>query len=470
MSLLLDALKSTEVDAAAPIDLPSDVPQEEPLDARATLQLLMPASLEVDARSTVNDSIALEPSSDVASAQAGVPHSVADAAPAVSLHIRPSPALTGTTAEPTATRKDAAALGMRIQGETAAPGTNAGGTATAPSPAPSTTPSPAHSSKQYRFLIAAIVAAMGIGVIGKLLWPKTNALSHPEGEQSQPVAAADPGPAPVSLQSVKVPSARPADRFAYAGTAPEIDLHDTESQRFAARKPVSSSSETSLSAGAPPVTAATLSVAVSSQQSSIDRHVQAGYLALAAGNVASAQQEYLAALESDANNVDALLGAATAAARDGKPQVASAAYAKVLRLEPGNPDATAAMAMLKSDGTASESNESRLKILIAGGDGNGPALHTALAGVYAGDARWTEAAQEYFTALGKDPGNPDLAFDVAASLDQNRNTRMALHFYQQALEFARQRPAQFDPHAVERRIGQLQAHVVSTQASAPELR
>jgi Flp pilus assembly protein TadD len=128
----------------------------------------------------------------------------------------------------------------------------------------------------------------------------------------------------------------------------------------------------------------------------------------------------------------------------------------VLKLEPGNPDATAAMTMLRQGGTASESDESRLKILIAA-DGSRPVLHAALAGVYAADARWSEAAQEYFTALGKDPGNPDLAFNVAASLDQNRNGAMALNYYQQALIFARRRASQIDLRAIEQRINQLKA-------------
>jgi tetratricopeptide (TPR) repeat protein len=84
--------------------------------------------------------------------------------------------------------------------------------------------------------------------------------------------------------------------------------------------------------------------------------------------------------------------------------------------------------------------------------------------VYSADARWTEAAQEYFTALGRDPGNPDLAFNVAASLDQNRNFAMALKYYRQALAFAGQRPSQIDLRAVDQRINQLQARV---EAPAP---
>jgi acyl-CoA synthetase (AMP-forming)/AMP-acid ligase II len=130
-----------------------------------------------------------------------------------------------------------------------------------------------------------------------------------------------------------------------------------------------------------------------------------------------------------------------------------------------NPDATAAMATLGAGGSTGGNNESRLKVLIAGDDGGRPALHAALAGVYAADSRWAEATQEYFTALAKDPGNPDLAFNVAASLDQNRNPGMALAYYGQALLFARQRPTQIDPQAIERRMSQLQARMGRSPAA-----
>ena len=139
--------------------------------------------------------------------------------------------------------------------------------------------------------------------------------------------------------------------------------------------------------------------------------------------------------------------------------MAAAAYAKVLRLEPGNKDATAALAILRRDPAAAEANESRLKIMIASDNEHRPALHAALAGVYAADARWADAAQEYFIALGMDPGDSDLAFNVAASLDQNHNSAAALTYYAQALAFAKLRPAQIDVRAIEGRMRQLQARI-----------
>jgi Flp pilus assembly protein TadD len=334
-------------------------------------------------------------------------------------------------------------------------------------------------------VLGALAALACIGLLGKSLWwPSTNAIIYPEvSEPRAAPASITEVPAPAT-DAVQVSSARPADQFAYAGNAPEIDLRNTDPHRAATPGPSPATDESSGSATAPGsavapaattpraraaatrASTATLSVTRSEGLSSIDRHVQAGYQALASGNIANAQHEYFAALELDPNNVDALMGAATAAARDGRPKAAAAAYAKVLTLEPGNPDATAAMAMLGTDGLTGETNESRLKILIAGDGGGRPALHAALAGVYAADSRWTEAAQEYFTALSKDPGNPDLAFNVAASLDQNRNPGMALNYYRQALAFAHQRAAQIDLLALEQRISQLQARAAQAPGAA----
>jgi Tfp pilus assembly protein PilF len=459
MSLLLDALKSTDSISAATIEPqamelqdielqniepPDAAPGQAPLDGPAILELLSPKSAHDTAAPTSN--AAMNP------ATAAGAEAVAGIARAPPIYSRPPLVLAARVREPAAATPEPAARATNARVPPAAPAMQ--------------------QTKKYGLLLLVVVALVGIGTFGKsLLWPSKNAPAYPQGgETQQPLASVSPTPTPVSAQAVQVAAVRPADHFAYTGDAPEIDLHDPGVATNVTRNPSSPVSRASVIVPAPArasrAAVATLSVTRSEGLSSIDRHVLAGYRALAAGNVASAQTEYLAALALDSNNVDALMGAANAAARDGEPAVAAAAYAKALRLEPGNPDATAALAMLKSGGTANEPTESRLKILIAGDDGSRPALHAALAGVYAADARWTEAAQEYFTALGKDPGNPDLAFNVAASLDQNRNPAMALVYYQQTLAFALKRPAQIDLHAVELRISQLQARARPSQSSS----
>jgi Flp pilus assembly protein TadD len=478
MSLLLDALRSTDSDEPPPAPM-----QEDLLDAPAVLDLLTEKSAATGALTLEPRSAGISTSADGPTAE--TPREPAATSRQVAAVIRP-PAT--TPSEP----------GVAAPLDLGSRPTNAGLGSVAP-PAVSRT-------LKYGMMLGAAVAVVAIVLFGKsLLLPNPTPIIYPEVEQNPPVAATLPATAAGSLP-VQVPSTRPAGQFAYAGDAPEIDLHDGDAPPTAIRstprpaenvwrpeagiasapgeasttmapatamvppsapRPVAPAAARSM-ALAPSTAAGTLSVARSEGLSSIDRHIEAGYRALAAGNVATAQSEYFAALELDPNNVDALMGTASAAARDGNATVATAAYAKVLRLEPGNPDATAAMAMLSHSGAANEVNESRLKTMIATDTDSRPALHTALAAVYAADGRWTEAAQEYFTALSKDPGNADLAFDVAASLDQNRNGAAALTYYEQALDFAKLRPSQIDGHAVEQRISQLRARVEVRAASVRE--
>ncbi len=425
MSLLLDALKPSESSSTESGESQAE-DQEEALDARATLELLVPHPKQM-----APEALSLAPVSETATV-----------APAPAVYVR-APA--AAAREPAAAAREPTA---------SSPGYRASPATTASLP-----------TSKFSLVLMMLIVLCGVGLAVKLLWPKTYVVTYPESGESTPQAAAGPQPDSVSLHAVQVAPSRPADQFAYVGGAPEIDLHETNALPAAVPKPAVPPVEPT----PPPhrsAAAAAFTVTRTESESAIYRHVKAGYQALASGNVVSAQREYLAALEIDANSIDALLGAAAAAARDGKPGVANSVYAKVLKLEPGNPDATAAVAMLNHDAAAGEYNESHLKILIASDDGSRPALHAALGGVYAADRRWSEAAQEYFSALAKDPGNPDLAFDVAASLDQNRNTVMALNFYQQALGFARQRSAQFDVHAVEQRVSRLQAKTGAARADA----
>jgi Tfp pilus assembly protein PilF len=412
MSLLLDALRTTESSAPS-----QGEPQEEPLDSRETLKILtkMPAS----------NALTLEAS------PAGVATAAA-AAPDIAVPQRET------------------AAASRNQPKTLAGAAAFSSPALSPAVSPALPLSPA---RRYAAMLAAAVAVVILVMFGKsLLHTRPSPVIYPDaGESPQ---AAQPAIRP-STSPVQVPT-RPAGQFSYAGGAPEIELHDEVAQP-ATRAPARRTAVASTKSGVPARGA--LSVTPSAGASPVDQHIEAGYRALASGKVANAQLEYRAALELDPNNVDALLGTASVAARGGNSAVAAAAYAKVLRLEPGNKDATAALAILSHDPAAAEANESRLKVMIASDNEHRPALHTALAGLYAADARWADAAQEYFIALSMDPGDSDLAFNVAASLDQNHNSAAALTYYAQALSFAKLRPAQIDVRAIEGRMRQLQARI-----------
>ena len=410
MSLLLDALRTTESSAPS-----QGEPQEEPLDSRETLKIL---TTEMQA----SNALTLEAS----------PASVAAAAaPDIAIPLRETAA---------ATRNPAMTL--------------AGAAALSPALSPAVSQAlPRSPARRYAAMLAAAVAVVILVMFGKsLLHTRPSPVIYPDAGESPP-AAAQPAVRPIT-SPVQVPT-RPAGQFSYAGDAPEIELQDTVLPP-AIHAPARSAVAATRSRVP---TQSALSVTPSVGASPVDQHIVAGYRALTSGHVANAQLEYRAALELDPNNVDALLGTASAAARAGNSAVAGAAYAKVLRLEPGNKDATAALAILSHDPAAAEANESRLKVMIASDNERRPALHAALAGLYAADARWADAAQEYFIALSMDPGDSDLAFNVAASLDQNHNSAAALTYYAQALSFAKLRPAQIDVRAIEGRMRQLQARI-----------
>ena len=70
--------------------------------------------------------------------------------------------------------------------------------------------------------------------------------------------------------------------------------------------------------------------------------------------------------------------------------------------------------------------------------------------------RWTEAQQAFFEAFRIDPVNPDYLFNLAVSLDQLRQTRLALDYYRKAESVAATRGGgQFDRNTVARRISEL---------------
>ena len=55
-----------------------------------------------------------------------------------------------------------------------------------------------------------------------------------------------------------------------------------------------------------------------------------------------------------------------------------------------------------------------------------------------------------------DPENADYAYNLAVSLDQIRQRKPALEYYQRALDLARDRQAMFDRNQVSARVAELQ--------------
>src|SRR5450830_881628 len=180
--------------------------------------------------------------------------------------------------------------------------------------------------------------------------------------------------------------------------------------------------------------------------------IQNAYAAFTAGDYATARSHYDIALRQDPNNRDALLGSAAVALRDNRGEQAATIYARLLQLNPSDPDALAALVSMRG-GDATRA-ESRLNEVLKARPDAAPVLF-ALGNLYARQGRWPEAQQNFFKAFTAAPGNPDYAFNLAVGLDRLNQGRLAVTYYQKAL--ALPGASGFDRNAVRRRLQELQA-------------
>ena len=197
-----------------------------------------------------------------------------------------------------------------------------------------------------------------------------------------------------------------------------------------------------------------LKLARSVEPPKLNPELALAYQSLVAGNYGEAQRRYVKLVQAEPLNVDAQLGLATAAARGGDKTLAAQHYRQVLVLDPRNGLALMGLIAI-NEGPPSAALEIELKTLIGRNPGAAP-LHFALGNIYAGEKRWTEAQQAFFEAFRIDPMNPDYLFNLAVSLDQLRQTRLALDYYQKAERMAAANGGgQFDRSTINKRIKEL---------------
>lgn len=207
-----------------------------------------------------------------------------------------------------------------------------------------------------------------------------------------------------------------------------------------------------------PVTSSEASrVSVSKNRASlgVSRDVMTAYEAFNRGDDQAAQQAYRQALQADVRNIDALLGMAAVAARQGRQADAVAWYGKVLELEPRN--SVAQTALLDLQGQADpQTSESRLKTMISANP-QAAHLHAALGQLYISQGQWPLAQQSFFEAHHLDATHPDYAFNLAVSLDHMGKSALALQYYLQAQALmATHAASSVNPAQLATRIQQLQ--------------
>ena len=186
----------------------------------------------------------------------------------------------------------------------------------------------------------------------------------------------------------------------------------------------------------------------------IPAELSTAYQALRNGDGVTARRAYQAALTIDPASVDAHLGLATVAAREGNRTVAVEHYRRALDLDPRNATALAGLAAL-TDASRPDALEAQLRADIDRAP-DSAALHLTLGNVYSAQGRWTEAQSAYFEAHRLDPGSPEVAHNLAVSLDRLGQSRLAASFYRRALESARARATSIDTAAITRRLSEIE--------------
>ncbi|MBL8398332.1 MAG: tetratricopeptide repeat protein [Candidatus Accumulibacter sp.] len=185
-----------------------------------------------------------------------------------------------------------------------------------------------------------------------------------------------------------------------------------------------------------------------------DPSLEAAYKAWHANRLDEARRLYEQILRHDPRNVDALLGVAAIAARQGQSDRAQQLYLRVLEADPGDVTAQAALINLRGQSDGGH-GESRLRTLLAS-QPESPALHFALGNVFARQQRWKEAQQAYFQAYTLEPDNADYLFNVAVSLDHLRQDKLAAQYYRLALDAAEKGRGVFERSLATRRLAELQ--------------
>lgn len=201
--------------------------------------------------------------------------------------------------------------------------------------------------------------------------------------------------------------------------------------------------------------ASRVSISKSRASLGVSRDVMTAYEAFNRGDDQAAQQAYRQALQADVRNIDALLGMAAVAARQGRQADALAWYGKVLELEPRN--SVAQTALLDLQGQADpQASESRLKTMISANP-QAAHLHAALGQLYISQGQWPLAQQSFFEAHHLDATHPDYAFNLAVSLDHMGKSALALQYYLQAQALmATHAASSVNPAQLATRIQQLQ--------------
>ena len=170
------------------------------------------------------------------------------------------------------------------------------------------------------------------------------------------------------------------------------------------------------------------------------------------GNMDAASRRYREVLQKDVRNRDALLGLAAIAQQQGQDSTAIHHYRQVLALDPRDPVAVAGLSAFASGNAAFK--ESQLKQSLSQSP-QSAALHFALGNLYTEQSRWGDAQQAYFNAYRLEPASAQFAFNLATSMDRLGQKKLAVQYYEKALQLDTTGHNGFDRLPTQQRLNQL---------------
>lgn len=330
---------------------------------------------------------------------------------------------------------------------------------------------PRQPNHTFAIIVGGLTLLAAIGIGGYFWWqlqPKGAFLTAGSGlAPAQPVTP-QPAPQPQASPVTAAPAApalsppenavSPAPTFTAPATRPASGHAATVEPVEENEVPPRKTTPSAAARPAPASEATQSAVRLTKAQHKPDNLLEQAYLAFNRGDQAQARSLWLKKLANDPLNADALHGMAALAMQQQQTDEAASYYRRALEANPKNALALSALSSLTPQADTLRA-ESELKTLLAD-QPNSPYLNFALGNLYARQVRWPEAQQAYFKAHSSDPANPDYLFNLAISLDQLRQPRLAIQFYTQALAAAQQQNANFDPAELAKRLKILQASLL----------
>ncbi len=200
------------------------------------------------------------------------------------------------------------------------------------------------------------------------------------------------------------------------------------------------------------VTSSAVSFKKTNKADPVTEKLEQAWQAYEVSQYGRAKELYKEILAIEKNNRDAMLGLGAIAIIEKDNVAARSIYTVLLKRDPRDPIANAALASLRNSATAVD-EKYLLEMLQKNPDD--AQLNFVLGNVYAQQGKWKSAQKSYFSAWQHDNENADYIFNLAVSMDQLGKQQQAVAFYQKCLNRSVNKQVVFSREAVQKRITEL---------------